>query len=86
MTGRRDGAGSGMTKGGSILSGLSLNMGALRASSQKEECQESVAVLGHKKGHLPRTGQKRLEKLRFQVTFPESSLGSWEPLLILELG
>lgn len=70
-----------MTKGVSILSGLSLNMGALRASSQ-----ESVAVLGHKKGHLPRTGQKRLEKLRFQVTFPESSLGSWEPLLILELG
>lgn len=35
-----------MTKGASILSGLSLNMGALKASSQKEECQESVAVLG----------------------------------------
>lgn len=46
MTGRRDGTGSGMTKGASILSGPSLNIGALRASSQKEECQESVAVLG----------------------------------------
>lgn len=69
MTGRCGGAGSGMTKGASILNGLSLNMGALIVSSQKEECQESVAVLGHKRGHPPRTGQKRLEKLRFQVTF-----------------
>lgn len=45
-----------------------------------------MVVLGHKRGHPPRTGQRRLEKLRFQVTFRESSLRSWEPLLILELG
>lgn len=53
-----------MAKGASILNGLSLNMGALIVSSQKEECQESVAVLvtkGVTRPGLDRRGWRSLD-------------------------